>query len=278
MPPQIGTGRFQCFKCGYFTKKWRMICEGCGGMETLRKLPDEPKGVPISKVQAGSVKEYARISTGLLAVDEVLGGGLVPGSVLFLGGEPGRGKSTLLLWVAQCVAEKGKKVLYVAGEESAEAVSQRGKRIGAVHADLTLLSHPDTHSIYKEMKAVSPSLVFVDSLQTCLHPEWEGYPPGSPTQLKACMGALITYARLFKSTLWMIGHVDKNGNLMGPNTLMHAVDAVLYLEGDPNESERQLLAVKNRYGDTSPVALLEMTANGLKEPAPKEDKKKGKTK
>jgi DNA repair protein RadA/Sms len=262
-------GDFICSRCQGHSPRWIAFCPECNAYETLRRAPEQPKGVSIAQVSAAAGPALARLSTGISDVDKVLGGGIVLGSVLLLGGEPGMGKSTLLLWVAELMARAGHPTLYIAGEESAEQVAARGARIGAKHPDLKILRTIDAIEVGKEMQGARPKVTFIDSLQTMVHPEW-GYPAGSPTQLKVSSAHLCGKAKKTGSALWFVGHVDKQGNLQGPNTIMHMVDCVLYLEGDPNQKERFLLGVKNRWGATDPVATLEMRPDGLKEAAPQE--------
>jgi DNA repair protein RadA/Sms len=203
-------------------------------------------------------------------LDRVLGGGLCPGSLLLVGGDPGIGKSTLLLQVAIALAGAGRRVLYVAGEESDEQVRLRAARLGPVPEPLLILSETDLEQVLGAAEETTPDLMIVDSIQTVARADLEGG-PGSVTQVRECGLALLRHAKSRRTTVFLVGHVTKEGSVAGPRVLEHMVDAVLYLEGERYQHYRVLRAAKNRFGPTHELGVFEMTEHGLREvPNPSE--------
>jgi DNA repair protein RadA/Sms len=218
--------------------------------------------VPVP-VRSAAGAEAPRRPCGVDEVDRVLGGGLVSGSLVLVGGEPGVGKSTLMLQVAAAAAEHG-RVLYVSGEESVGQVGLRAARTGAEHDDLLVLAETDVAAIERAVEATDVSLVVVDSIQTARDPDADGT-PGGVTQVRAAGARLTGLARRLKVPVLLVGHVTKDGSLAGPKVLEHLVDVVLYLEGDPERGLRYLRGLKNRHGSIDQVGVFEMTEAGMKE-------------
>jgi DNA repair protein RadA/Sms len=209
-----------------------------------------------------SVEDTARISTGYGEFDRVLGGGVVPGSLVLIGGDPGIGKSTLLLQAAAAVANSAGTVLYVSGEESARQVRLRAQRLGVVSDALYVLAETGLEAIIAHVEQLKPALVIVDSVQTVF---LEGVPssPGNVTQLRECTLRLMNVAKTRHLPIFLVGHVTKEGNIAGPRALEHIVDCVLYLEGERFYSYRLLRAAKNRFGSTNEVGVFEMEQSGV---------------
>ncbi len=233
------------------------------GAAALGGLP-EAEVVPLESVVSGG--EAARISTAIGELDRVLGGGLVAGTTILLGGDPGIGKSTLALHMASGVAAGGRCVLYVCGEESAAQVALRAERLGARKQGIITLSAIDTASIIAAAEKESPALIIVDSIQTICSPHLESA-PGSVSQVRESASELVAAARGFGASTVFVGHVTKEGYLAGPRVLEHMVDTVLYFEGDRNHAYRILRAVKNRFGAANEIGVFEMLADGLSEVA-----------
>jgi DNA repair protein RadA/Sms len=206
--------------------------------------------------------DWQSVATGVAEVDRVLGGGLVPGSVTLLGGEPGIGKSTLLLQVAAAVAAQRRRVLYVCGEESAQQVRVRAERLGCLAPELWLLAENELGSALERLDEVTPRLLVVDSIQAVSLGE-VGTAPGSPTQIRSCVGQLVAVAKARRMAVVVVGHVTKEGSLAGPRTLEHLVDTVLEFEGDRRHALRLLRAVKHRFGPTDELGVFEMIDRGL---------------
>lgn len=203
-----------------------------------------------------------RISTGFDELDRVLGGGIVPGSLVLVGGDPGIGKSTLLLQVTHNVAASRGTCLYVSGEESVQQVQLRAHRLGLASSDLYVLAETDLSQIERVVDKLKPVVVVIDSIQTVYHPEYDGA-PGSVVQVRECAGHLLRLAKTRGVAIFLIGHVTKDGDLAGPRTLEHATDAVLYFEGERHYAHRVVRAVKNRFGSTHELGLFEMRDTGL---------------
>jgi DNA repair protein RadA/Sms len=260
----------RCTSCGASAAKWVGRCDGCGEWNTLveeldvrdRPLPaggSTTVAMPIAEV----IDESSQIlPTGLPEVDRVLGGGLVSGSVTLVGGEPGIGKSTLLLQLAGSVAEAGQRALYVSGEESVAQVRARADRLGALHDDLWLVGETVLPHVIGHLDQVSPQVVVIDSVQTLLHPELNSA-PGSVAQVRECVHELAREAKRRGISLLLIGHVTKEGTLAGPRVLEHIVDTVLEFDGDRHHGLRLLRASKHRFGPTTEVGLLQMDEMGL---------------
>jgi DNA repair protein RadA/Sms len=260
----------RCTSCGAGAPKWAGRCDGCGEWNTLVEELDV-REVPLSVVGRSSIAlpiadvadESSMLrSTGLTEVDRVLGGGLVPGSVTLVGGEPGIGKSTLLLQLAGSVAAAGQKALYVSGEESASQVRGRAARLDAIHDDLWLVGETVLPHVLSHLDEVKPDVVVIDSVQTMVNPALTSA-PGSVAQVRECAHALVQEAKRRGIALLLVGHVTKEGTLAGPRVLEHVVDTVLEFDGDRQHGLRLLRASKHRYGPTSEVGLLQMDENGL---------------
>jgi DNA repair protein RadA/Sms len=219
-----------------------------------------PRVMPLSEV---SIDKVTRLSSGEVELDRVLGGGVVPGSLILLGGEPGIGKSTLMLQVAMMVSSFGKKVLYVSGEESPEQVRMRAMRIGKVPADLMVLPETRVPLVLSALRENDYSLLFIDSVQTLDQPEIDGA-PGSVSQIRESVAAITAHAKAHALPVFLVGHITKEGSIAGPKVLEHMVDVVLQFEGDRNHAYRMLRAAKNRFGTTSELGIYEMLGDGLK--------------
>lgn len=272
---------FFCTECGYESAKWMGQCPGCRSWNTFVEEPKEKSSknkkngnldvlgvknnepVQISKV---SLEETKRISTCMPELDRVLGGGIVQGSLTLVGGDPGIGKSTLLLQVCKNLSDKGLKILYVSGEESLKQIKIRGDRIGQFSDKLLLLCETNLQSISEQIKKHSPEVVVIDSIQT-MYNEEVGSAPGSVSQVRESTGILLQLAKGLNVSVFVVGHVTKEGTVAGPRVLEHMVDTVLYFEGDRHASYRILRGVKNRFGSTNEIGVFEMQREGLKEVA-----------
>ncbi len=254
---------YRCERCGYATAKWMGFCPQCRAQGSLT----EARGgsvTPVSVASAAASGGPRRQVVGIGEVDRVLGGGMVPGSVVLVGGEPGVGKSTLLLQIARASAEAG-TVLYVTAEESAAQIAERAVRVGAATADrLLVLPEGDVDAIERALDATHPVMVVIDSVQTTRVAEVDGL-PGGVSQVRESGARFTAVARRLGVPVLLVGHVTKEGVLAGPKVLEHLVDVVLYLEGDPDRGLRYLRGLKNRYGSISQVGVFEMTAEGMVE-------------
>jgi DNA repair protein RadA/Sms len=270
---------FTCQNCDYQAAKWLGRCPECGRWGTLveelprsphsvaRPAPDASTPVPYPRVP---VDQSPRIATGLSELDRVLGGGLVAGGVTLIGGEPGIGKSTLLLQAASALAEGGRKVLYVTGEESARQLRLRGDRLGVCSSDLLVLAETDVDSIVEAARKARASIVVVDSIQAVRCRQLDSV-PGSVGQVREAAGRLVELAKGTGVPVLMIGHVTKEGFLAGPRALEHVVDTVLQFDGDRHHAHRILRALKNRFGPSDELGVFTMAGNGLREvPNPSE--------
>ena len=268
---------FVCQECGFETPRWLGRCPNCGQWNSLveeQRAARRPKTNERVRVQAEasrpvklsqvSREQARRQATGITELDRVLGGGLVPGSVLLIGGEPGIGKSTLTLQVCNRLARSGARVLYVTGEESAEQVRLRAERL-QVDSDLIhILCAIDLDEILGAVEELSPALLVVDSIQTVFRSSLSGA-PGSVGQVRECTAELLRLAKSRTVTTFIVGHVTKYGAIAGPKTLEHMVDTVLYFEGEGFQQYRIVRAAKNRYGSTNEIGVFEMTDAGLAE-------------
>ncbi len=260
---------FSCRECGYQSIKWLGRCPDCGEWESLveeRQVSTlEISGVsfskPISLVDAPDHGEK-RLVTGLGELDRVLGGGIVPGSVILIGGDPGIGKSTLILHMLSCLAVKGNEVLYVSGEESAHQIKMRGNRLSALDSNLYLATENNVEKIIAMTREMNPALLAVDSIQTLSCAD-SASAPGSVTQVRESAARLLEVAKHDNIPIALVGHVTKEGTLAGPRILEHMVDTVLYFEGDRSHAFRMLRTVKNRFGSTNELGVFEMKAEGL---------------
>jgi DNA repair protein RadA/Sms len=265
---------FVCRECGSSQHQWAGQCLDCKAWNTLEEIvisqstsskPEILQDLPPSKIQnlSGIISENReRLSTGLTELDRTLGGGLVDGSVVLIGGDPGIGKSTLILQAIAAI-NKDNTTLYVSGEESADQISDRALRLG-INEDILLLSETHLEKIIKLAKEVQPKVVVIDSIQTMVT-DSSTSAPGSVTQVRDCAAQLTQFSKQTNTVLLMIGHVTKGGALAGPRILEHMVDAVLYFEGDAGGRYRIIRAVKNRYGAVNEISVFAMSETGLQQ-------------
>ena len=266
---------FFCTECGNETPKWMGRCPGCGAFNTMQEHIEKPvasgraKSAPVgisrqpqrlSQVDSG---DELRFSTGMGELDRVLGGGAVAGSLVLVGGAPGIGKSTLLLQICNSLCQ-GRRVLYVSGEESERQLKLRAERLGVDPEGLYILSETRLSDILEAVETLKPDILIADSIQT-LYNEANESAPGSISQVKDCTMALLQLSKSEGLTVFVVGHINKDGNIAGPKVLEHMVDCVMYFEGDPNTSYRLLRAAKNRFGSTNEIGVFEMVDTGLKE-------------
>ncbi len=262
---------YRCAECGWETGKWVGRCGECQAWGSVAEVgvvtsvraqagPVTTAAVPIGQV---SVKESTFRESGVPELDRVLGGGLVPGAAILLAGEPGVGKSTLLLEVAAQTARTSRRTLYITGEESASQVRLRADRTGGVHDELYLAAETDLGAVLSHIEQVRPELIVVDSVQTIGAAETDGA-PGGVTQVKEVAAALIRVAKTRNITTVLIGHVTKDGSIAGPRVLEHVVDVVLHFEGDRNSRFRMLRAMKNRFGPVDEVGCFDLSSEGIR--------------
>ena len=266
-----------CASCGYETARWLGCCPDCGAWNTFEERKAAPiaisktaekaaryqtsrkaEALPLSEIEE---KREARSSTGNEELDRVLGGGLVPGSAILIGGDPGIGKSTLLLQTASSLSET-MKVLYVSGEESAQQIKMRAVRLGVRQDRLYVLPENDVETVLEKCEKMQPDVLIIDSIQTMVS-EDSGSAPGSVSQVRQSAGAIVRYAKESGVSVFIVGHVTKEGSLAGPRILEHMVDAVLYFEGDRQHEYRLLRAVKNRFGSVNELGVFEMRTEGM---------------
>lgn len=271
---------YECTKCGYQSPGFLGRCPECGSFGTLEEQLSAPPPSASPKVQRrqstaerarvfsdDDSAEIERIKSGIAELDRVLGGGIVEGSVILLAGEPGIGKSTLLM---QLCAHLGVSVMYVSGEESRGQLKMRADRLGAGGSDTLVLCETDMESVLSEYDRVSPKIMIVDSVQTMYSSSATGA-PGSVGQVRECTSELIARAKQDNCAVIIVGHVNKEGGIAGPKVLEHMVDAVLYFEGDRSHTYRIVRAVKNRFGSTNEIGVFDMMEDGLREvPNPSE--------
>ena len=268
---------FVCQNCGSTSPRWAGKCPACGEWNTLTEETDAiaPPGTGLARRSSGRVivleglkgskQEAPRFSTGIGELDRVTGGGIVPGSALLIGGEPGIGKSTLLLQLAATLARAGRRAVYFSGEEAAAQVRLRAERLGLSDAPVALACETSLAHILATLEAgPPPDLIVVDSIQT-LWAEAIEAAPGTVSQVRAAAQALIRHAKNAGSALLLVGHVTKDGQIAGPKVIEHMVDTVLYFEGDRGHTYRILRAVKNRFGATDEIGVFEMVSEGLRE-------------
>lgn len=266
---------FYCTACGNETPKWQGRCPACGAWNTMEEHVEKPAAVgksrsnPIgmsrkaqrlSEVDSGS---EIRFSTGMGELDRVLGGGAVSGSLVLVGGAPGIGKSTLLLQICNSLCA-GRNVLYVSGEESERQLKLRAQRLAVAPENLYILSETRLSDILESVEELKPDILIVDSIQTLYNEENESS-PGSVSQVKDCTMTMMQLSKAQGITVFVVGHINKDGAIAGPKVLEHMVDCVLYFEGDPNSSYRLLRAAKNRFGSTNEIGVFEMMDCGLAE-------------
>lgn len=274
--PKLST-KYVCQSCGFESVKWNGRCPGCQDWNTFMEEVESPKQrpggvdpIPISNMgkaqRIGQIpsQQEQRFSTGLGECDRVLGGGVVRGSLVLIGGDPGIGKSTLLLQLSHQLATSGRTVLYISAEESATQLKLRAERLGTTHDNLYVLAETDLDLGIRAVDEVKPDCLIVDSIQTVYRPGMTSA-PGSVSQVKECTSLLLRVAKSLDIATFIVGHVTKDGNLAGPRMLEHMVDAVLYFEGERHHTYRVLRAVKNRFGSTNELAIFEMKQEGLQE-------------
>ncbi len=264
---------FSCSACGADFAQWMGRCPRCGEWNTLEEdrapsarvhtgiRPEREAPVPITAIATAGL---ARCECGLPEVDRVLGGGVVPGSLVLIGGDPGVGKSTLMLQVSQSLAARGQRILYVSGEESPTQLKLRGERLGVKSDNILVYSEVTIESIRRQIGLIRPDLVIIDSIQAVFSAVQDS-PPGSMSQIRHTAGVCMEIAKGEGVTIFVIGHVTKDGWIAGPKMLEHMVDTVLYFEGEHSGAFRILRAVKNRFGPTGEIGVFEMQDTGLRE-------------
>ena len=265
---------FFCKECGYESAKWQGQCPGCRAWNTfveekvkvgVKGTVKQPKDAvsPMGILQVTTAEE-SRVQTGMRELDRVLGGGIVKGSLVLVGGDPGIGKSTILLQMCRNLVHQNVNVLYVSGEESLSQIKMRAERIGVFEKDMLLLCDNDMDNIERVITKSNASVVIIDSIQTMVVEE-VGSAPGTVTQVREVTARLMQVAKQYGIAIFIVGHVTKEGNVAGPRTLEHMVDSVLYFEGDRNHGFRILRGVKNRFGSTNEIGVFTMTEKGLEE-------------
>ena len=266
---------FYCTNCGNETPKWMGRCPACGAYNTMEEYveksatPGRGKAAPVGMSRKPQpIREVTsdgevRFSTGMGELDRVLGGGAVAGSLVLVGGAPGIGKSTLLLQICNSLCS-GRRVLYVSGEESERQLKLRAERLGVFPEELYILSETRLSDVISATEETKPDILIVDSIQTLYNEENESS-PGSVSQVKDCTMTMMQLSKSQGITVFVVGHINKDGNIAGPKVLEHMVDCVLYFEGDPNTSYRLLRAAKNRFGSTNEIGVFEMMDAGLAE-------------
>lgn len=271
------TTAFFCSECGYESSKWMGQCPACKQWNTLVEEPlarTTKSAGQLSAIRTSvteptclsnvSLEKQERISAGIGELNRVLGGGIVPGSLVLVGGDPGIGKSTLLLQVCQKLSEVRHKVLYISGEESLRQIKMRADRIGKFGDDFLLLCETDLGAIEATIRKHSPEFVVIDSIQT-MYSDNVSSAPGSVSQVREATAVLMQIAKHLNISIFIVGHVTKEGTVAGPRVLEHMVDTVLYFEGDRHASYRVLRGVKNRFGSTNEIGVFEMRREGLTE-------------
>lgn len=266
--------QYICSDCGYQSPKWMGKCPGCNKWNTLIEtiVNDEPsphkpsaaRSAPATlpkSIKQVEIDNYTRYTTGIGELDRVLGGGIVKGSLILVGGDPGIGKSTLLLQICEKAATD-KKILYVSGEESEGQIKLRAERLGVSGENLYLVSETDIETVADYITAIKPEIVIIDSIQT-MHRQDIASAPGSVPQVREATNLLMYIAKQNDISMFIVGHVTKDGSLAGPRVLEHMVDCVLYFEGDRQMAFRILRCVKNRFGSTNEIGVFEMQAKGL---------------
>lgn len=269
---------YTCSACGYESPRWYGRCPGCEAWNSLEESVAAPVSAPLKqkeqKQRGGTGAQTQRMdlieadtqlhqSSGIEEFDRVLGGGIVEGSMLLLGGEPGVGKSTLLMQVCAKLSGMGKAVLYVSGEESARQLKLRARRLGAGGSEILVLAENAMDAVEEKITEAAPDYLVIDSIQTLYRPEMASA-PGSVSQVRECASLLMRYAKTSGCAVFLVGHVTKEGAIAGPRILEHMVDVVLYFEGDYQREYRLLRAVKNRYGSVNELGIFEMTGEGMR--------------
>lgn len=267
---------FACTACGYETAKWTGKCPGCGAWNTMEEATrfvapaagakTSPKQRPGTGAAAMLLKDIpedvtVRTTTGVSELDRVLGGGIVEGALMLIGGDPGVGKSTLLLQVCANLARAGKRVLYISGEESAKQIKLRANRLG-IREQLYVLAENALDAVEEKLNQLQPDVAVVDSVQTMYRPEMASA-PGSVSQVRECTSLIMRICKETGTAIFLVGHVTKDGAIAGPRMLEHMVDVVLYFEGDKMQEYRLLRAVKNRFGSVNELGVFQMTEKGM---------------
>ena len=267
---------FACTACGYESPRWAGRCPGCGAWNTLEETvpaaPEKSAGKiaanqrPGTGAQALLIRDIPednalRTSTGISELDRVLGGGIVEGGLMLIGGDPGIGKSTLLLQVCDRLARGGQRVLYVSGEDSARQIRLRARRLG-VESDVYVLSENALDAVEEKIRSLQPDTAVIDSIQTMYRPEMSSA-PGSVSQIRECTSLIMRLCKETGTSVFLVGHVTKDGAIAGPRILEHMVDVVLYFEGDRQQDYRLLRAVKNRFGSVNELGVFRMTGEGM---------------
>ena len=272
MPTASKATRYRCTECGHTPSKWAGRCDGCDAWNSIEEevavtargpivvSPSEP-AIPIGQVDVG---DLGLIPSGLAEVDRVLGGGFTPASLTLIGGEPGIGKSTLLLQALAGVCAGGAEALYVAAEESPAQVRRRAERVGAIHPALKVVGTTELPAVLAHLSDLQPGMAIVDSIQTIYDPELSSA-PGSVAQVRHCAQQVGQLARSLGVAVVLVGHVTKDGGIAGPRTLEHLVDTVVQFEGDRNHDLRTLRALKHRFGATGEIGIMAMESEGLVE-------------
>ena len=265
---------YVCGECGYTTPKWLGKCPDCGKWNTFAEEVQQPEveekklkrapgrggmALPIGEIPDEAA---ARMSSGIGELDRVLGGGVVEGSMVLVGGDPGIGKSTLLLQVCAHLCRQGQKVLYVSGEESAKQIKLRARRLGIDVPGLYVLAENALDNVEEKLQQLQPDVAVVDSIQTMYRPEMASA-PGSVSQIRECTSLLMRLCKESGTAIFLVGHVTKEGAIAGPRMLEHMVDVVLYFEGDRQQEYRLLRAVKNRFGSVNELGVFQMTEKGM---------------
>lgn len=268
---------FACTVCGFETPRWAGKCPGCGAWNTLEetvaaqattgaaaKAPKQRPGTGSSALLLDDIPEDTtlRTTTGIDELDRVLGGGIVEGGLMLIGGDPGIGKSTLLLQVCANLCQNGNRVLYVSGEESARQLKMRANRLNIHVSNLYVLAENALDNVEEKLRQLNPDVMVVDSIQTMYRPEMASA-PGSVSQIRECTSLLMRMAKETGTAIFLVGHVTKEGAIAGPRMLEHMVDVVLYFEGDRQQQYRLLRAVKNRFGSVNELGVFQMTESGM---------------
>ncbi|GGY45048.1 DNA repair protein RadA [Parvularcula lutaonensis] len=265
---------FACQACGSVYARWQGRCDDCGEWNTVEPEQDalaapgsgkkgKARGLPLESL-AGESAPPPRFNTGAQEFDRALGGGLVPGSALLVGGDPGVGKSTLLLQTGAAIARSGKKTVYISGEEALDQIRLRAERLGVAKAPMQLAIGTALKDVMQTVKAAKPDVLIIDSIQTLWSDDIPSA-PGTVTQVRACASELTRFAKNAGCTVILVGHVTKEGQIAGPRVVEHLVDVVLYFETEPGRSFRLIRAVKNRYGPANEIGVFEMRGEGLAE-------------
>ena len=264
---------FECQKCGYQSPKWLGRCPDCGKWDSFvenstvlsgpaRKPSTKQKSIEAVLLNSDDIENIKRKKTGINELDRTLGGGITPGSLILVGGDPGIGKSTLMLQVLHSLSNKGNKVLYVSGEESVNQIRLTSKRLGLFSSSVFVAAEIDVDIILSIAQKMKPDIIVIDSIQTMFNKDISSV-PGSISQVRETAARFMIFTKKGSTSMFLIGHVTKEGAIAGPKLLEHMVDTVLYFEGDKNHIFRILRSVKNRFGSTNEIGVFEMQEKGL---------------